>query len=168
VPLYGSKIDFIRVSDALETHDSLELLEAVVDARSPDRPLLSDCFPSTRDFRTGDLFSVTSQGRYIFRGRDDDWIKTEQSLRCNARSIEVEVLATCQDVVGQCVALGTGRPSPSLIIEALPGSDTQNLAVTVANRISESQCKRYQHEKITDPRLILIVETGEIPRTSVS
>lgn len=36
-------------------------------------------------FHTGDLFQEITPGCYSFRGRDDDWIKSENGLRCDTK-----------------------------------------------------------------------------------
>jgi hypothetical protein len=62
------------------------LLELVILADSGDCP-----HPSLRQedghFHTGDLFQEVSPGHYISRGRDDDWIKSENGLRCDTKFV---------------------------------------------------------------------------------
>ncbi|KAG6877298.1 hypothetical protein C0992_010316 [Termitomyces sp. T32_za158] len=71
--------------DAAVSHQSTaRLMELIIPADSPDCP-----HPSLRhedgDFHTGDLFQEVSPGLFVFRGRDDDWIKSENSLRCDTK-----------------------------------------------------------------------------------
>lgn len=62
------------------------MLEFVVLSDSGDCP-----DPSLRSadghFHTGDLFQEPIPGCYVFRGRDDDWIKSENSLRCDTKYV---------------------------------------------------------------------------------
>lgn len=62
------------------------MLEFVVLADSGDCPNAS-LRASDGHFHTGDLFQEVSPGSYVFRGRDDDWIKTETSLRCDTKYV---------------------------------------------------------------------------------
>jgi acyl-coenzyme A synthetase/AMP-(fatty) acid ligase len=39
-------------------------------------------------YHTGDLFQEVMPGRFVFRGRNDDWIKSENSLKCDTKSVE--------------------------------------------------------------------------------
>ena len=62
------------------------LLELVIPSESPDCPDVS-LRHADGDFHTGDLFQEASPGLYVFRGRDDDWIKSENSLRCDTKYV---------------------------------------------------------------------------------
>lgn len=62
------------------------LLELIIPSESPDCPDVS-LRHADGDFHTGDLFQEASQGLYVFRGRDDDWIKSENSLRCDTKYV---------------------------------------------------------------------------------
>lgn len=86
-PLAGTLYTFVPVHRTSETmHQSTgRLLELVVLADSGDCPDGS-LRGSDGDFHTGDLFQEVVPGQYLFRGRDDDWIKTEASLRCDTKS----------------------------------------------------------------------------------
>jgi acyl-coenzyme A synthetase/AMP-(fatty) acid ligase len=68
------------------TQSSTRLLEVVVLPESPDCPT-----PALRQadgaFHTGDLFEEVLPGRFASRGRDDDWIKSENSLRCDTKYV---------------------------------------------------------------------------------
>ncbi|KAH9082129.1 acetyl-CoA synthetase-like protein [Lactarius deliciosus] len=130
------------------------LLELVILAESPDCPDRS-LRAADGHFHTGDLFQEAQPGYYISKGRDDDWIKSENSLRCDTKAIEDNVRATCGDVVTECVVVGNGRPSPSLFIET--NSDMPHL---------NSTSRRYLHERITSVDMVVIVEKGSLPRTA--
>ncbi|KZT05903.1 acetyl-CoA synthetase-like protein [Laetiporus sulphureus 93-53] len=142
------------------------LLELVVLAHSPDCP-----HPSLRDidgnYHTGDLFFEQSPGKYVYYGRDDDWIKTEVSLRCNTKAIEENVYTTCGDLVSNCVVVGTGRPSPALIVESLTADvDAQKLKAMIYRRIRAFHARRYLHERIASADAILVAPANTLPRTA--
>lgn len=61
-----------------------QFLELVVLPESPDCPVESFRQKDGK-FRTGDLFTEIKPGCYKFCGRNDDWIKSENSLRCDTR-----------------------------------------------------------------------------------
>jgi acyl-coenzyme A synthetase/AMP-(fatty) acid ligase len=60
------------------------LVEMVILKDSPNRPQASFC-DKDGNFHTGDLFEEVLPGLYVSRGRDDDWIKSENALRCDTR-----------------------------------------------------------------------------------
>jgi hypothetical protein len=59
------------------------LLELVVLRTSPDCPH-SLCH-SDGDFHSGDLFEEVHPDQYLSRGRNDDWIKSANGLRCDTK-----------------------------------------------------------------------------------
>jgi hypothetical protein len=65
-----------------------QLLELVIPSESPDCPDVS-LRHTDGDFHTGDLFQEAAPGSYVFRGRDDDWIKSENSLRCDTKCVSI-------------------------------------------------------------------------------
>jgi acyl-coenzyme A synthetase/AMP-(fatty) acid ligase len=89
-PLDGVSYAFVPISPVTSTesgHQSnARLLELVILSNSGDCP-----DPSLRHsdghLHTGDLFQEVKPGSYIFRGRDDDWIKSENSLRCDTKYV---------------------------------------------------------------------------------
>lgn len=60
------------------------LLELVILSESGDCPDVSLRHPDGH-FHTGDLFLEFEGGKYLSRGRKDDWIKSENSLRCDTK-----------------------------------------------------------------------------------
>jgi hypothetical protein len=60
------------------------LLELVILSESGDCP---DVTLRNADghFHTGDLFLEVEAGKYLSRGRKDDWIKSENCLRCDTK-----------------------------------------------------------------------------------
>lgn len=69
-----------------EQSSAAPLLELVILAESPDCP---DRYLRAADgnFHTGDLFQEIKPGYYLSKGRDDDWIKSENSLRCDTKYV---------------------------------------------------------------------------------
>lgn len=142
------------------------MLELVILSDSRDCP-----DPSLRasdgHFHTGDLFIEVSPGRYVSRGRDDDWIKSENSLRCDTKAIEDNVRMTCADLISECIVVGAGRPSPALFVEAKDeGRDAETLKKTIIRRTRHFHSRRYLHEQITQPKFIVVVPKGTLPRTA--
>ncbi|KAJ7635339.1 hypothetical protein FB45DRAFT_1143545 [Roridomyces roridus] len=163
-PLPNVSCRFDPVPDN-ETSD-VPLFEFVLLAGSPQIPkphLLS----ADGHFHSGDLFERQQDGSYLFRGRADDWIKTSGADRVDAKSIEENVRATCSDLVKDCIVVGTLRPSPALFVE-LHESCTEGhdrVKQTILERMHEFNIRRYTTERVTDGRLILVVEEGVLPRT---
>lgn len=86
-PLDGVSYTFRPIAPAQTEsgHQSTaRLLELIILAESGDCPDLS-LRHEDGDFHTGDLFIEATPGSYVFRGRDDDWIKSENSLRCDTK-----------------------------------------------------------------------------------
>jgi hypothetical protein len=89
-PLERMSYGFIPVASQAEAETSQaaqpRLLELVILAESPDCPdraLRAD----DGHFHTGDLFQEILPGHYLSKGRDDDWIKSENSLRCDTKYV---------------------------------------------------------------------------------
>lgn len=142
------------------------LVELVVSADSPDCPDAS-LRHADGNYHTGDLFLEVTPGEYIFCGRDDDWIKSESSLRCDTKSIEDNVRVTCEDLVSNCVVVGNGRPTPSLFVEPIAEGDAQKLQQEIYRRIRPFHARRYLHERIPSSDSIFVVGRGVLPRTAV-
>uniref|UniRef100_A0A8H7NMN3 AMP-dependent synthetase/ligase domain-containing protein n=1 Tax=Bionectria ochroleuca TaxID=29856 RepID=A0A8H7NMN3_BIOOC len=120
-PFPGTKYRFVAEDDPAQD-DSLgeRLLELVIPPESRDCPHVSLRNPTTGDFHTGDLFVEPAPGHYVYKGRNDDWIKMMVPLRCDTKSIEDNVMDLCgTDLVSAAVCVGTGRPSPVLLVEPL-------------------------------------------------
>ena len=92
VPLDGMSYGFYPVefndepsmSTAAHRDSTGQLLELVVLSESSDCP-----DPSLRHadghFHTGDLFVEVEAGKYLSRGRKDDWIKSDDASRCDTK-----------------------------------------------------------------------------------
>ncbi|KAK0465197.1 uncharacterized protein EV420DRAFT_1262611 [Desarmillaria tabescens] len=141
------------------------MLEFIIRAESGDCP-----HPSLRSadghFHTGDLFQEAAPGLYVFRGRDDDWIKSENSLRCDTKAIEDNVRATCAGLVSDCIVVGTGRPSPVLFVEPAGDIDSSRLKKEIIRKTRHFHSRRYLHERISSPNMIIVVPRQTLPRTA--
>ena len=153
-PLRGLKYGFFPAGPTSKHDGSLvsansQLLELVILSDSPDCPHASLRKPDGH-FHTGDLFLEARPNQYIFRGRDDDWIKSLNSLRCDTRAIEENVRATCGDLVDECIVVGSGRASPALFVEPATEMDHEKLKVEIIRRTRAFHARRYLHERITE------------------
>ncbi|KAJ3823060.1 hypothetical protein F5880DRAFT_1482940 [Lentinula raphanica] len=167
-PLDGVSYRFVPVdSEESEAgHQSTaRLLEFVVSSESGDCPDRSLCGPDG-NFRTGDLFQEVTPGCYVSRGRNDDWIKSENSLRCDTKAIEDNVRAMCGDLISECIVVGTGRPSPVLFIEPAKDMDNEKLKKDIIRKTRHFHSRRYLHERITSAQMIVVVARNTLPRTS--
>ena len=119
-------------------------------------------------YHTGDLFVEVAPGAYVSRGRNDDWIKSENALRCDTRAIEDNARQACGDLIAECVVVGNGRPSPALFVEVAEGvaMDEARLRREIVRRTRHFHSRRYVHERIVSPALVLVVPSGTLPRTA--
>ncbi len=88
-PLEGMSYAFFPIASQAEAGSSQtnsSLLELVILSESPDCPNKS-LRAADGHFHTGDLFQETRPGYYLSKGRDDDWIKSENSLRCDTKYV---------------------------------------------------------------------------------
>lgn len=170
VPMEGTCYGFFPTtssSDSTSSHQNANnrFLELVILSTSPDCP-----DPALRSadghYHTGDLFIEVSPGRYVSRGRDDDWIKSENSLRCDTKAIEDNVRVTCPDLIEDCIVVGNGRPSPTLFIEVKAGLSEEKVKRDIIRRTRQFHARRYLHEKITSTKFIVVVPKNTLPRTA--
>ncbi|KAF8523945.1 hypothetical protein BU17DRAFT_85424 [Hysterangium stoloniferum] len=153
---------------SIDGADYDRLLELWILPDSPDLPVAELRTPDG-GWRSGDLFEEPEPGRYIFRGRDDDWIKSLWSEKIDTRAIEDNIYTTCSDIVGNCVVVGNGRPFPALFVEPrvpTPESGHAKLKLEILRRTYEFNSLLYLHERIQDPRMIKIVPAKSLPRTA--
>jgi acyl-coenzyme A synthetase/AMP-(fatty) acid ligase len=168
-PISGTSYGFLPIDADTEIESghktSAQMLELVILSSSGDCPDAS-LRSSDGHFHTGDLFQEMMPGSYAFRGRNDDWIKSENSLRCDTKAIEDNIRATCGDLIEECIVVGTGRPSPALFVEPAPGVDYGKLKRDIIRKTRQFHSRRYLHEQITNPKLIMVVPSGSLPRTA--
>ncbi|KAG6828193.1 hypothetical protein H0H92_008812 [Tricholoma furcatifolium] len=165
-PLKGFTYRFVSTTPetAVSHQSTARLMELIIPANSWDCP-----HPSLRhedgDFHTGDLFQEASPGLFVFRGRDDDWIKSENSLRCDTKAIEDNALAMCGNIISRCVVVGSGRPSPVMFIEPASDMDPEKLKKEIVRKTRHFHSRRYLHERITQTDMIVVVPPQSLPRT---
>lgn len=168
-PVEGMSYAFIPLHSSEPATDyvdaSAQLLEMVILATSPDCPDRS-LRHADGNYHTGDLFMEVAPGNYVFRGRDDDWIKSENSLRCDTRSIEENALTACADLIADCIVVGNGRPSPVLFVEPRSDGDEGLLRKAIWRRIRPFHARRYLHERIMSTQFIQVVPPNTLPRTA--
>lgn len=171
-PIEGTSYGFFPVTtsdpDTASQHRNAnqQLLEMVILSESGDCP---DPLLRAADghFHTGDLFIEAAPGSYVSRGRDDDWIKSENSLRCDTKAIEDNVRTTCGDLIAECIVVGNGRPSPALFIEPkVADVDEVKLKRDIIRRTRHFHSRRYLHEQITATKFVFVVPAGTLPRTA--
>ncbi|KAG1833916.1 hypothetical protein EV424DRAFT_855731 [Suillus variegatus] len=168
-PIPGTYYGFLPIDADTQIESghktSAQMLELVILSSSGDCPDAS-LRGNDGHFHTGDLFQEIMPGSYAFRGRNDDWIKSENSLRCDTKAIEDNIRATCGDLIEECIVVGTGRPSPALFVEPAPGVDHGKLKRDIIRKTRQFHSRRYLHEQITNPNLIVVVPSGSLPRTA--
>lgn len=166
-PLPGTSYRFDPITSEEEgVHQSNAILhELVILSNSPDCPS-----PRLRQadghFHTGDLFQQILPGWWVSRGRDDDWIKSETSLRCDTKAIEDNVRAMCPGLIAECVVVGSGRPSPVMFIEPAVDMDQTKIKKEILRKTRQFHSRRYLHERITSANMIVIVPKQTLPRTA--
>jgi len=167
-PLPGTSYRFVPIESEEQegVHTSTAVLyELVILADSPDCPHTS-LRQADGHFHTGDLFQQILPGWYVSRGRDDDWIKSETSLRCDTKSIEDNTRAMCGALIAECIVVGSGRPSPVMFIEPAVNMDHNKLKREIIRKTRHFHSRRYLHERITSPDMIVIVPRQSLPRTA--
>ena len=167
-PVPGTAYAFMPLaSESDKAHENANgrLLELVILSSSsdcPDRSLRA----ADDHYHTGDLFIESSPGRYVPRGRDDDWIKSENSLRCDTKAIEDNVRQTCADLIEECIVVGNGRASPALFVEVKAGMSEEKVKKDITRRTRHFHSRRYLHERISSANFIVVVPKDTLPRTS--
>ncbi|TFK57163.1 acetyl-CoA synthetase-like protein [Heliocybe sulcata] len=170
-PLEGVSYGFFPIASKSQNeagHQSVNtnLVELVILSDSGDCPDVS-LRHADGHFHTGDLFLEVQPGCYVSRGRDDDWIKSENSLRCDTKAIEDNVRTMCGDLISECIVVGNGRPSPALFVEpASADMDHTKLKKEILRKTRQFHARRYLHERITSPSFIIIVSPKTLPRTA--
>ncbi|KAM5363911.1 hypothetical protein ACJZ2D_011763 [Fusarium nematophilum] len=161
----GARFEMVPLKDASALEE--RLLELVIPPEFPECPHPSLRDPTDGKFYSGDLFTEVSPDQYISKGRNDDWIKMESSLRCDTSSIEANAMQTCRDLISSVVVVGAARPCPAMVAEMKGGDvDEASLKSEILERITPFHKRRYAHERIEDARLILVVPGGTLPRTA--
>ncbi|GJJ14467.1 hypothetical protein Clacol_008731 [Clathrus columnatus] len=141
------------------------LVEAIVPSSSLDCPYPTFRDPIDGHFHTRDLFEEVEPNGFTYRGRLDDMIKMSKGQKCSTLFIESQVLLTCKDLVSACVVVGSGKPSPVLLVEPLEETtDTVLLKEMIGKKAELINKDGFPHERVRSSD-ILIVPSGTIPRT---
>ncbi|KAK7043981.1 hypothetical protein VNI00_008149 [Paramarasmius palmivorus] len=163
VPELGFAYEF-RVQDDSEK----DLKELVVLPHSSDNPFGPD---EGREFHTGDLFQcVGEEGLWEWKGREIDYIKAFNGCRVDAAAMETQIRTLCSDLISECVVVGTGRPSPTIVVEPLPHTEADmELAKEVFSRISKAEfhLRSPSWGQIAHEGMIIVVPKGSLPRTAI-
>lgn len=105
-PLEGVHYGFeptAPVSPSEAGHQSTgRMYELVIYSDSGDCPDASLRHSEDGHFHTGDLFQEPIPGAYVFRGRDDDWIKSENSLRCDTKYVYMKFVTLVPHADTRC------------------------------------------------------------------
>lgn len=171
-PMTGASYKFLPVetAEADEAGNAMggRLVELVVPAGARDCPAPALRNKETGDFHTGDMFVEVKPGCYESKGRNDDWIKTSSALRCDTLAIENNIMEKCaHDIVDRVVVVGSGRPSPAVLVELKAGQgDPSALSKEILRRITPFHERRYMHERIDHARYVVIVPQGSLPKTA--
>ncbi|ESK95969.1 amp- ligase [Moniliophthora roreri MCA 2997] len=166
IPGISYRFDPVTHDEGESRQSSMKLLELVVLSDSIDCPSPDFRRPDDGHFHTGDLWEQADSGGYIYRGRDDDWIKCENACRCDTSAIEENARASCNELIFDCVVVGNNRPSPVLFVEPKEDRECEKLREEIFRRMEPFNSQRLFHERIASPRMIVIVPKNELPRTA--
>ncbi|KZP27584.1 acetyl-CoA synthetase-like protein [Athelia psychrophila] len=136
------------------------LLEFRILPDSPDIPHPSLC-DADGGWRSGDLFEELEPGKYLFRGRDDDWLQSFWAEKIDTKAIEENVYETCPDLVSKCTVVGDSRPFPALFVEGKNAEEDADALLNPSMLIET----RYLHERITDVNMIKVVPANSLIRS---
>lgn len=82
------------------------------------------------------------------------------------RAIEDNALTVCGNLVAECIVVGSGRPSPVMFIEPGVDMDHGKLKKEIIRKTRHFHSRRYLHERIISPDMIVIVPRHSLPRTA--
>ncbi|GJJ13822.1 hypothetical protein Clacol_008079 [Clathrus columnatus] len=164
--LPGLKYEFWPVDETQDDLPRARILELVILKESLDCPYPSSCDPVGGYYRSKDLFEEVHPGAYKYRGRLDDMIKMENARLCDTKYIEDQVSNSCKNLISWCVVVGSGKPSPVLLVEPFSDSmDVDLLKEEIGKKVKLINEDSYFHERI-EPSHILVVPRGQLPRTT--
>ncbi|OJT05027.1 hypothetical protein TRAPUB_4183 [Trametes pubescens] len=165
-PVRGANPAFLPYKDKDSGSADSDLYEVVVPADADDCPPPS-LVAADGYYHSNDIFEKVEDG-WVYRGRAGDWIKVLGGF-VDTKSIEDNVRKTCEGLVHDAVVIGSGRTAPVLVVESTEsGLDVPAQAVlvhTIIERTAEFNKRAFAHERIEDPKRILIVDRGTLPRT---
>ncbi|KAI8976643.1 acetyl-CoA synthetase-like protein [Trametes punicea] len=165
-PVRGANPAFLPYKDKDTGSAELDLYEVVVPATAddcPPPPLIGE----DGYYHTNDIFEKVGDG-WVYRGRAGDWIKVLGGF-VDTKSIEDNVRKTCADLVHDAVVVGSGRTAACLVVESardgLSEEQRREVARTISARTADFNKRLFPHERIEDPKRILVVDKGTLPRT---
>ncbi|KAJ7183460.1 acetyl-CoA synthetase-like protein [Mycena filopes] len=163
-------IDSAELTEGKPGAADTQLYEFFLPARSRNCP-----HPSVRNrppegHVTGDLFEQVAPGRYAFRGRNDDWIRTgKQICFCDTKSIEDNVLSVCSKLVQNCTVVGHNKPHIVLFVEPVVQPTSEPELARLRSQIMELTApfreRLFVHERLAAPEHIVVVPSGKLSRT---
>jgi hypothetical protein len=107
--LEGIQHQFIPAqTTSINGNEYRKLVEFCILPGSPDLPHSSLCNPDG-GWRSGDLFEKVAPGKYIFRGRDDDWIKTYWADKIDAKWVQILNFSPLRPFIELTPSSTTGR-----------------------------------------------------------
>jgi hypothetical protein len=71
----------------------------------------------------------------------------------------------CGSLIGECIVVGSGRPSPVLFVEPNTDMDVEKLKKEIIRKTRQFHSRRYLHERISATNRIVIVPPKTLPRT---
>ena len=72
----------------------------------------------------------------------------------------------CGNLIAECIVVGSGRPSPVMFIEPGVDMDDGKLKKEIIRKTRHFHSRRYLHERIISPDMIVIVPRFSLPRTA--
>ena len=72
----------------------------------------------------------------------------------------------CGNLIATCIVVGSGRPSPVMFIEPGVDMDHDKLKKEIIRKTRHFHSRRYLHERIISPDMLLIVPRHSLPRTA--
>jgi len=165
----GATVEF-HIPEAMEVESSqAQLYEVVLPSTSFEAP--HAFIEQDGLYHTNDVFDQPAPGLYRWRGRTGDFIK--QTIGdpgfLNARYIEETAQSLCVGLITGAAVVATRSGLPCLVIEARADGDLaeEDLKQRVLERIADFNSRLMGHEKFEDPRLLLVVGEGSIPRNKL-
>jgi hypothetical protein len=81
--------------------------------------------------------------------------------------MEDNAMEVCGYLISKCVVVGTGRPSPVMFIEPRNEMDQDELKKEILRKARPFYARRYLHERISAPEMIVIVSRSALPQSDI-
>jgi hypothetical protein len=72
----------------------------------------------------------------------------------------------CGNLIAECIVVGSGRPSPVMFVEPAVDMDHNKLRKEIVRKTRHFHSRRYLHERIVSPDMVVIVPGHSLPRTA--